>query len=388
MAFADSQEELNYSFGGAVNAGLDTGYLESNELSLDDPHFGWELGTFTISGYTRVKENAQGIPVFLKTADDKIKLTFKLNQDINVLNGKEELSINDDSNGYDQHFGVERTDFGRGTLIIRQTNYKNETGEPQVYTNYLNGIEIGADTEVVLLEEGNYEVQLDYEIKKVNNAGFVPLPASYSDYKIEFKFEIRNGNCMVFPMDLMTKSELTNEAYAPNGFYLDLAKSRYLDVSIKREVMTAGTNGLIEDTRFNGPARDGDKYSDDGIYTIKATNKITDEETIKKIYVGDDPILKASAVTGLSIEQIQERVAAGDIIADDGQLITPEEAKIEQSGFSVALVVAIIAALVCAVIVVRRRHPKQDETVSSVPNEVLSKEKISKPLGLNDRGDQ
>ena len=90
----------------------------------------------------------------------------------------------------------------------------------------------------------------------------------YANYKIDFRFKIRNGNCMVFPFDLATKSELSNEAYAPNGFYLDLARSRYLDINVKKEVMAAGANGLVEDTRFNGPARDGDEYTQEGIYTI------------------------------------------------------------------------------------------------------------------------
>lgn len=143
LSFADEVDESVYYIGSAVNAGLDTGYSESAEFSRDDWHFGWELGRFSITGYTSMTEDGQGRPVFLKTAGDEIKLSFKLNQDIDALNGSENLSINADADGYNQHFGIDRTDFGRGTLIIRQTNYQNATSEPQVYTDYLEGIEVG-----------------------------------------------------------------------------------------------------------------------------------------------------------------------------------------------------------------------------------------------------
>lgn len=166
LSFAEETDESVYCIGSAVNAGLDTGYSESVEFSRDDWHFGWELGRFAVTGYTSMTESGQGRPVFLKTAGDEIKLSFKLSQDIDALNGSENLSINADADGYNQYFGIDRTDFGRGALIIRQTNYQNATSEPQVYTDYLEGIEVGADTEVVLLEEGNYEVQLDYEVPK------------------------------------------------------------------------------------------------------------------------------------------------------------------------------------------------------------------------------
>lgn len=325
LSFAEETDESVYYIGSAVNAGLDTGYSESEEFSRDDWHFGWELGRFSITGYTSMTEDGQGRPVFLKTAGDEIKLSFKLNQDIDALNGSENLSINADADGYNQHFGIDRTDFGRGTLIIRQTNYQNATSEPQVYTDYLEGIEVGADTEVVLLEEGNYEVQLDYEVRNdPRRVGPLSLVPEYANYKIDFYFEVRNGSCMVFPFDLATRSELTNEAYAPNGFYLDLAKSRYLDINVKKEMLAEGANGLVEDTRFNKPAKDGDEYTEEGIYTITASNPSTGQETIKKIYVGDNPVLKCYAVTGLPVETINAHLAEGDTIDSDGALVTPE----------------------------------------------------------------
>ena len=357
-----------YYFANVVNTGLDTGFAGHDEITEADVHFGWELGQLAVSGYTGMKMNEAGYPVFLKTAGDKIKLSFELLQDIDKLNGNETLTINDDINGYDQHFGVSKTDFGRGALIVQQTNYQNATGEPQVYVDYLNGVAQGADTEVVLLEEGDYEVTLDYEIK--NNPrmlGPVSVVPEYSNYKIAFKFAVRNGNCMVFPFDLGTGSELTNESYAPNGFSLDLARSRYLNVNVKKEVMAAGANGLVEDTRFNGPARDGDEYTEEGVYTVTASNQYTGQSTEKTIYVGDDPVLKAYAVTGLSIPEINQKVQAGYVITDDGDVVTVEEAAmLEQETsqinwgaiFAVVFVILIIAGIIARAVLIRRKRPE------------------------------
>lgn len=320
----ENPETSMYYLGDVVNTGLDTGFSESDEIDQDDPHFGWSLGQFFVSGYTSVEQSTEGYPVFLKTAGDKIRLSFRLEQDINTLNGNPSLSINGDANGSDTSFGIPKTNFGHGVLIVRQTNYQNETMEPQIYTDYLVGIEQGADTEVQLFEEGEYEVSLNYEIKDdPRKLGPISIAPGYSNYKISFRFAVRNGNCIVFPFDAHTHSELTNESYALNGFYLDLARSRYLDVYIKREVMASGADGLVEDVRFNGPARDGDMYTEDGVYTITASNEYTGQTTVKTIYVGDDPVLKTYAVTGLSIPEINQRVAAGEVITEDGRLVSP-----------------------------------------------------------------
>lgn len=363
-AMADENKDGSiYHIGSVVNTGTDTGYSESNPIQESDPHFGWRLGDFTVTGFTSVVEGKNDTPVFLKTAGDKVKLSFRLDQKLDALNGNEALSINDDGNGYDQYFEVSKQDFGRGTLIVRQTNYQNETGEPQVYVNYLEGKEQGADTEIELFEEGDYEVSLDYEIKDdPRRVGSVSIVPSYSNYKISFKFAVRNGNCMIFPFDLKTKSELANESYAPDGFYLDLAQSRYLSINVKKEVMAPGANGLVEDTRFNGPARNGDQYTEDGIYTITARNDYTGQETVKKIYVGDDPVLKCFAVTGIPITEINQRIANGEVVSKDGQLITPEQAKEEEQeeeGGAAGIILTIAAACVIAGIAFAAAHRKK-----------------------------
>lgn len=373
VCWAANANQTVFYLGSPVNAGLDTGYNEDNEITRQDPHFGWSLGRFAISGYTGIAETADGTPVFLKTQDDKISLSFELAQDIDAINGNEILTVNRDSDGYDQYFQIKQTDFGQGALIVRHTNYQNATGEPQIYTDYLSGIESGANTEVILLEEGDYEVRLDYELKNdVRHVGPVSLLPEYSNYKIDIRFQVRNGNSMVFPFDLATGSELTNQSLAPSGFYLDLARSRYLDINVKKEVMAAGANGLVEDTRFNGPARDGDQYTEEGIYTITAKNPSTGQETVKTIYVGSNPVLKAYAVTGLPIETINERLANGEVVAEDGNLVWPEDATIaeesanEDSGFPYLLVFVFVCALFAIAIAIalnmkKKRRPELPE---------------------------
>lgn len=116
----------------------------------------------------------------MKTVGDTVTLWFELEQDINKLDGDDMLSICGDTNGYDEYFGIEKTDMGRGTLIIRHTDYQNHTADPVIYTDYLAATATkGAAVEVKLCEEGDYEVALDYEIREDNLDifGWNPFPS-------------------------------------------------------------------------------------------------------------------------------------------------------------------------------------------------------------------
>jgi hypothetical protein len=207
------------------------------------------------------------------------------------------LAISGDTNGYDEYFGVAKTDFGRGTLITRHIDYQNYVNDPVVYTDYLTAKTAGAETRIELFEEGDYEVALDYELKNTWRRVFgKSIFDTYTNYRIFLRFSVRNGNSMVYPIDIATKSELLNNSVAKEGFYLDLVRSRYLDINIKKEIMAAGSDGFTEDTRFNRPAKDGDRYTEEGIYTIKAQNRYTGEETVKKIYVGNAAAQDSDAV--------------------------------------------------------------------------------------------
>ena len=310
-----SESEQTYALGKKTRAKEFDGYSGSSAIEKKDIHYNWDIGQFFVSGFTDKVKESDGNVVFLKNVGDKVTLWFNLKQNINELNGDKDLKITDDTEGYDQYFETERTDFGKGTLIIRYTDYNNTSSEPQIYKNYLEAnTSVGADTKVQLFEEGDYEVALDYEVTADR------LIDKVGHYKIFFTFSVRNGNCMVYPLDVSTGSELTNGSMTENGFMLDLAKSRYLQINVKREVLTDSADGLAEDTRSNASARDGEKYTEEGIYTITATNQYTNQKTTKKIYVGTNNLMKAVMTSGLSIEEINKLVSEGGTIDDEGTL--------------------------------------------------------------------
>lgn len=332
-----TQEKVSteeYQFSGSKNCGDDDGFTEPSDIKKDDNHYGWEIGNFIVSGYTRVENGDTENPIFLKNVGDTVKLSFILNQDINKLNGDDKLKINNDEKAYDEYFGIKETNFGKGALIIKYTNYENKSEEPQIYTDYLSGIEVGANTEVQLCEEGDYEVSLDYSVLtetfgdlwKIKTSKLVTFE---DDYKIFFKFSVRNGNCMAYPFDVKTGQELTDTAFTENGFRLDLAKSRYLKIDITKQVLNAGKDGLTEDTRFNKPARDGEEFTEEGIYTITVSNTYTNRTTEKIIYVGSDSVLQAYVTNqSYSVAEINDLVTEGATINDDGTIDIPDTAEI------------------------------------------------------------
>ena len=329
LACADSASASNlYYYGQSMSCKHDKGFSNPSGIEEGDPHFGWRLGKFVVSGFT--SRTQDDMPVFLKNAGDQVKLSFVLEQDIDKLNGQENYYINTDENGYDQYFGIPKTNFGRGMLIVRHTDYQNDTPEPVKYSDYLKGKKVGAETDIDLFEEGDYEVALDYETRK---PGFLSVIPEYRDYKILFKFKVRNSNTMLFLFDTETGDELYNGSVTPNGFRIDTANSHYLEINVKREVLNETRDGLVEDTRFNRSATSGSEYVDAGIYTVTARNPTTgDEPTTKVIYVGDDDLLKASVANGISVTEVQERIDAGATVADDGTLVQADAQIPDETG--------------------------------------------------------
>ena len=319
-----------YYMGEDEQVKTDNNYDNGKKITSGDPHYGWNLGKFCISGYSGNPQTVDGKLVFLKNVGDEISLSFLLEQNIDKLNGKEYLSISDDTKAYDEYFHIfkdKATRFGKGMLFIKKTDYQN-TLSYKWYRNYLNGVSKGANTAVTLFEEGDYEIALDYELEE-KHFGFVPTK---TNYQIRIAFSVRNSNCMVYPFDVATGSELINTAFTENGFYLDLARSRYLDINIVKQLFVDSDNSLKTDTRFNKTATDGEKFTDEGIYIITVHNKYTSAaDTVKTIYVGDNPILKAYVTTGEDIAHIKELVANGAIIEEDGSITIPEKPESQES---------------------------------------------------------
>ena len=306
-----------YRLGDTVKVDDFDSYYGEKAIEKGDLQYNWEIGNFFVSGFTSNIEK-DGKVVFLKNVGDVVTLWFNLQQNIDALNGNKDLSITRDDDGYDQYFQTERIDFGRGMLLIRYTDFENVKHDTVMYSNFLEAnTSLNADTRVQLFEEGDYEVALDYEVTKDQ------LVDKVDHYRIFFKFSVRNANCMVYPFDVKTGAELANSSLTENGFYLDLAKSRYLNIFIKKENWMEGAQGLTEDTRFNTTAKDGDKYTDEGIYTITVKNPYTGLETTKEIYVGTNKILIAYMTSGYSLAEIQNLVAQGAVIYEDGSIELP-----------------------------------------------------------------
>lgn len=311
---SNGSEDNKYYYDKVVNTGLDNGYSESNSIKEGDPHFGWKLGRFVVSGFT--SRAGDDVPVFLKNSGDQVELSFQLNQSIDSLNGDDKRKISGDGNGYDEYFGIPKTDFGHGALITKHTDYQNASTEPTVSTEYLSSVKVGANTHIDMYEEGDYEVALDYEIE---SPGLLPFRPAYNNYRIFFKFKVRNSNTMMFLFDTATNNELFNGSVTSSGFRIDMAGSHYLDVSVKREVLNSTGDGLTEDVRFNKTATDGAVFEDEGIYTVTVKNPNTGEEaTTKKIYVGTNDAMKASVANNMTLAEAQERIAEGATVADDG----------------------------------------------------------------------
>ena len=382
--------DQKYRLGNVVRTKDFDGYKGETEINKSDPHYGWDLGNFYVKGYTDKIPNKNGDPVFLKNVGDKVALVFELNQDINKLNNNEHLKISADPSGYDQYFGTETINFGRGTLFIRYTDNNNNTEKPTIYTNYLEANTVlNAETKVQLFEEGDYEVALDYEITNDK------LIDKVRHYRIFFKFSVRNGNCMVYPIDLVTGNELTNSSITENGFKLDLAKSKYLNINVKKENWVEGAEGFVEDTRFNTLAKDGAEYKDEGIYTITANNESTNQITSKKIYVGTNNILKAYMTSGLSIKEINNLVNEGAEIGDDGSITINKELlnnnsinkqkKNEQTSssnhnLSFIFIIVIILIFLISLISLSKRKIKKDTGISKKNHMHIQKNEPEKTI--------
>ena len=387
-----SDENIIY-YQDVFNTGKDNGYSKKQEISKDDPHYGWTIGKFAVSGFSAKKKDDNGNWVFLKNVGDEITLYFNLSQDINKLNGNKNIFISNDKNGYDKEFQIKQTNFGKGTLIVRKIDATGNKNEPVVYTDYLKGLKVEANTKIKVYEEGDYEVALDYEIKHDGFAFF----NSYNNYRIRFNFSIRNGNCMVYPFDIGTKEELRNTFITENGFYIDLANSKYLEVNIKREVLKDGADGLVEDTRYNRPAKSGDEFTEEGVYTITVKNNYTNEVTTKKIYVGKNPELKAHVQTGRSIENIRLLVNEGAKIDEDGNLINiPKKYQNEysdgnvkdKSDFKMKYIIPILIPIILVIVFIIKNINKQKDIKELAKKKIENKKNYGKDIEEENENDK
>lgn len=311
----------SYEFSEVFRVDSPDGFKDPKQLKADDPHIDWSVGKFYVSGYTAVKMDGD-VPVFLKVPGDKAALWFNLEQELDKCNGRTDIKVNYIDSGSDIYFGTPTIDdWGRGALIVRKTDSQNQK-ERQIYTNYLEAsATVGANTRVDLFEEGDYEVALDYQLHYDKPFVFGTTTTKTLTYRIFFKFKVRNGDISAFLRDVDTDQFITNANVAEHGFYIDVAKSDYLDMTIKREVLSDSLNGLVEDTKFSGVAKENRNYTDEGIYTVTIKNRETGDSVQKTVYVGNRDIMLAHMKTGAPLSEINERLAAGAHIDKNGNII-------------------------------------------------------------------
>ncbi|MGF3183322.1 hypothetical protein ACQV2W_06080 [Facklamia sp. P12934] len=311
---ASPKDKPRKEFKEKVKIGRYTGYdiTKAELIDTKDPHFGWDLGYFTINGYTREAKQIEGKPVFLKTIGDDIKLWFTLNQDINRLDNNPVLSISEDTNGYDVAMGIKPTNFKHGTLIVKYTDDERHSFDPVIYTDFLAAnASTRANTRIQIYQEGDYEVTLNYEIinnpRKILSVDVLP---SYTNYKINFAFSIRNGNTMAFPRDIESGAELKDGAYTDNGFTVDFIQSKYLTLDVVRKEITKNDDGSVSSSvRSNTVGNGKNTYDKPGIYELTVKNKYSDSApTTITIFVGNNRYIAALAKNQLSIEELNKKL--------------------------------------------------------------------------------
>ena len=274
-----------------VNTGKDNGFAKADLIQTNDPHFGWALGHFTISGFSYKEMGPNGEWTFYRVRgdsgeeyDDNIVLQFDLKQNIDELDGDTSKRISSDTDRKDQIFQYQGNPFGRGSLLVRHEKADGQVVETKQYSDYLDAKgEVNVNTEIEINEEGLYQIALDYEVESRGTLN----SKVYSDYRIALNFRVLNGNCAVYAFDLDSGMELENGGATESGFKLDLAESKNLMVTVKRDRIVEGVGGLTLNTSFNGLAKDGMPYTEPGLYTITAVIPSTGHQTEKVIYVGD-----------------------------------------------------------------------------------------------------
>ena len=368
-----------YCFNEVKRVDSPKGFDNSTAISSEDPHNDWKLGNFYVSGYTDYLKDEDGIPVFLKVPGDKAALWFNLESELDKCNGRTDVKVENIESGSDIYFETPTiNNFGRGALIIRKTD-KNNNKERYIYTNYLEAsASVGANTRVDLFEEGDYEVALDYQLHYDKPFVFGTTTTKTLTYRIFFKFKVRNGDISAFLRDVDTNQFITNANVAENGFYIDVANSQYLKLSIKREVLSESLDGLVPDTKGAEVAKEGRYYTDEGIYTVTVKNLATGDSVEKRVYVGNQDILKAHMVTGASISEINERLAMGAYIDESGYIIDPVLEVIEETTEEVeetmADEVTELEQDVSEQVVVALGEEKEETVVESVIEEQIEKQ--------------
>ena len=167
---------------------------------------------------------------------------------------------------------------------------------------------------------------------------------------------------MVFPFDIRTGAELSDGDITQDGFKLDTAKSRYLDVNVTRTTLSEAPDGtLVEDVRFDGPAKDGETFDKEGIYHFTVINRYTGEENTKTIYVGMDKYLNAMSEDELTVEDVNKQISEGVVFEEVAQTAKITDEPITTKEINPAAVIGVVVLIaagvtIAGVIIAKKRR--------------------------------
>ncbi len=344
--FADEEIERYIFDAKLVNAGDFGAYCKTNKISTKDPHYNWNLGDFVMTGYTACTKDQNGDAVFLKTFEDEVTLSFDLQQDIDKLNGNGKLFIDNDKRGQDEILKTKKTNFKKGALLVRYTDPDNKTYDTEIYTDFLTGNSKGAENmSVVFNEEGVYEVALDYKVESSKIKAFGGSLGTHNRYRMSFKFTVQNGTNTGFVFDESDGKEIEDFSIAPEGFYIDLANSKYVDVEYKWEVLNSKGTGLI--TQESAVAKDGDEFTKEGIYTVTFKNDYVDEKVTRTICVGQDEALKEYITNGkvvvTSNSELNEKIVKSNM--EKGEEVANKKLKLGMMATVVTILITVLIGI-------------------------------------------
>lgn len=261
----------------------DNNYDNAEQVKVGDRQQGWTLGDFIVSDYSSRLSDSSGNDIFLKKIGDKITLSFDLQQNIKKLNNNDNFQIASIKNANLVNPTLKGKINGLGTLVVQMKEPSGKLEKAKVYKNYLSGVNKNANAEVITLEEGDYHAVLCYAIDDTSFLGDILNRHQY--YRIDYNFKIRNGNANAFIKDISTKSELEDGATTTNGFTIDTANSKYLNIQI---VKTNQDGKVVK----NVPYKSGESIDDEGKYEISITTDYSNIATKKTIYVKKKSVTK------------------------------------------------------------------------------------------------
>lgn len=359
-----------YSYSQLMSCADGSGYANAKSLAVGDPLVGVNVAEIKLSNFssTTIKE---GKRYFLKTSPDIPVLSIELKTDVNNLGGSGAW-INEDGDTRIPDYGFVGA-VGYGWLGISHTDYQGKVQTVCIKDALKKVRNNNSFMPAWFGAEGDYKVSLCFEAKRQTGTEknwhgpfyYTNDPVyGYTNYRIDATFEIRNANAQVFAFDLNGNELLSGSVC--DQFTLDFANSRYLQISVKREI-AVNTNELMEstDVRFNSVGVDQRTYSTPGVWTITSRNEITGDSTIRRILVVDSNnveetnVLKTATSKKYSefslLDNDRGNQGVNALNADNENSVAKNN-----SGIIITIVVSatvlIIAIIICTVIIKKKTY--------------------------------